>query len=182
MAAKQVKPNPGDPHKSALLVIDVQRQLFEQETPIYQAETLVDKILELIDKAHALTVPVIFIQHDAEDFLVKDSQGWQLHLRLNSQPDDWKVFKEHSSAFEEVELGELLTALGVGQLVIAGLLTHGCVKNNCLGGLKAGYQVVLVGDAHSSFSKDAASLIEKWNKTLADKGVKVINTADISFY
>ena len=173
--------NLGDIEKSALLVIDVQREMFEQKTPIYRAEKLIDHILEIINIAHAANAPIIYIQHNAEDFLVKGSEGWQLHPRLNPRPDDWRIFKEQSSAFQEVGLDELLISLGVGRLVVVGLVTHGCVKNNCLGGLKAGYQVVLASDAHSSFSKDAAALIEKWNKTLADRGVVVMPTKDICF-
>jgi nicotinamidase-related amidase len=181
MKSKPLKLNPGDPQKSVLLVIDVQREMFEQKTPIYQAELLLENILTLIDKAHAAHAPVIYIQHNAEDFLIKGSEGWHLHPKLDPQPDDWKIFKEHSSAFEEAELGELLTSLGVGRLVIVGLVTHGCVKNNCLGGLKVGYHVVLAGDAHSSYSKDAQALIDKWNTTLAAQGVVVMKTAEINF-
>jgi nicotinamidase-related amidase len=181
MTPKLAKPNPGNPEKSALLVIDVQRDLFEQKTPIYRAELLITNILDLVEKAHAASVAVIYVQHQSSDFLIKGSQGWQLHPDLSPQPIDWYITKEHSNAFEEPELGELLTSLGVGRLVITGLVTHGCVKNNCLGALKMGYQVVLAGDAHSSFSKDAFALIEKWNKALAEKGVKVLNTAEISF-
>jgi hypothetical protein len=41
--------------------------------------------------------------------------------------------------------------------------------------------VVLAGDAHSNYSKDAAAIIAKWNKTLADKGALVQNAAEIMF-
>ncbi len=181
MTPKKINANPGDPGKSALLVIDVQRDLFAQKTPIYREETLIANILDLVDRAHRAGVPVIYIQHHSDDFLVKGSEGWQLHAELHPQPEDYKVFKEHSNAFEEEAMGELLISLGVGRLVVTGLVTHGCVKNNCLGGLKEGYQVVLAGDTHSNFSKDAAALIEKWNKTLADQGVAVVNTADVHF-
>ena len=51
--------------------------------------------------------------------------------------------------------------------------THGCVKATCLGALDLGYQVSLVKDGHSNYSKDGPDLIEKWNQKLSDNGVVV---------
>jgi len=53
MAAKKEIPNPGDPRKTALLIIDVQRELFEKSTPVYQADQLIAHILDLVDRVHA---------------------------------------------------------------------------------------------------------------------------------
>jgi hypothetical protein len=39
--------------RPALLVIDVQKGLFEHETPIYEADRLLANIQMLIDRAHA---------------------------------------------------------------------------------------------------------------------------------
>jgi nicotinamidase-related amidase len=89
--------------------------------------------------------------------------------------------KEKGNAFENTKLKQLLAERGVGSVVICGMVTHGCVKNTCLGALAEGYQVTLAGDAHSSYSKDAAALIEKWNAALAEAGVRVVKSAAISF-
>ena len=42
----------------ALLVIDVQKELFEKSTPIYAADQLLENICALIDQAHSAQVPV----------------------------------------------------------------------------------------------------------------------------
>lgn len=63
---------------------------------------------------------------------------------------------------------------GVGRVVVTGLVTHGCVKATCLGGLELGYEVVLAKDGHSSYSKEAARLIEEWNRKLGEAGAQVV--------
>ena len=181
MADKKGIPNPGDPQKCALLIIDVQRELFEKSTPVYQAEKLMENILGLVDRAHQAQAPVIYIQHNSKNYLVKGSESWQLHPKLSPKPEDGQVSKEHGNAFEKTDLGELLAARGVGRVVAAGLVTHGCVKSTCLGALELGYQVVLAGDAHSSYNADAPAMITKWNQQLAEQGVQVKDSAQISF-
>jgi len=173
--------NPDDLNQIALLIIDVQNGLFKKSTPIYQADNLIQNILTLVEKAHQSGALIVYIQHNDDKYLIKDSLNWQLHPRLQPKPQDLHVFKEHGNAFEQTDLGDLLAAAKVGRIVIAGLVTHGCVKSTCLGGLEEGYQVVLAGDAHSSFSKAAPVLIDKWNKLLAEKGVMVQTESEISF-
>ncbi len=181
MAVKKEMPNPGNPHKSALLIIDVQREMFEKSTPVYQADQMLANIHTLADRAHQAQAPVIYIQHNAKNNLVKGSAGWQLHPNLSPKPEDGHIFKEHGNAFEKTNLRELLAEHGVGRVVAAGMVTHGCVKSTCLGALELGYQVVLAGDAHSSYNTDAAAMIAKWNSQLAEQGVEVKDTALISF-
>lgn len=173
--------NPGDARKSALLVIDVQQEMFEKSIPVLHAEQMLANINALALKARQAGAVVVYIQHDAEKSLVKDTPGWQLHPALAPQPGDERVFKQKGNSFEGTNQTALLAAREVGQVVACGMVTHGCVKNTCLGGLALGYQVVLAGDAHSSYSNDAAEKISEWNKTLADEGVLVQNSAEIRF-
>lgn len=167
--------------KTALLVIDVQQGLFEKSTPIFRADKFLENILDLINRAHNAGAVVVYIQHADQKYLIKGSDGWCLHARFDPQPHDWHVDKTHGNAFEATNLDELLKAEGVKRVVAAGLVTHGCVKRTCLGALNAGYQVILAADAHSSYSKDAAEMIGKWNKLLAGKGVVVIDSREIVF-
>ncbi|MEJ5312496.1 MAG: isochorismatase family protein [Anaerolineae bacterium] len=165
----------------ALLVIDVQQGLFEKSTPIYKADELLENINTLIGRAHASDVPVFYIQHSDARNLVKGSAGWQLHAQLQSQPKDYIIHKQHGNAFEDTPLGETLRSLHVDTVVVTGLVTHGCVKATCIGAQEAGFNVILVQDGHSSFSKDAADLIEKWNEQLSARQVAVRPAAEITF-
>jgi nicotinamidase-related amidase len=165
----------------ALLVIDVQQGLFEKSTPIYKADELLENINTLVDRAHLSSVPVIYVQHSAAKHLVKGSAEWQLHEQLCPLRTDTIIHKLHGNAFEDTPLDEILRARDVTTVVVTGLVTHGCVKATCIGAQEAGYHVILVQDGHSSFSKDAARLIEEWNEKLSAKQVTVKATSEITF-
>jgi len=167
--------------QAALLVIDLQKELFEKSTPIYKADQLLDNITDLIDRARLAGLPVIFIQHSSQNILKKGSDGWQLHPRIQLLPIELIIHKLHPNAFEGTNLQEELAKRNVDTLVVTGLVTHGCVKATCLGALDLGYQLVLVSDAHSSYSKDAAQMIEKWNQALASNGALLLPTRQIDF-
>lgn len=165
----------------ALLVIDVQQGLFEKSTPIYKAGELLENINTLVGRAHESDVPVFYVQHSNARDLVKGSAGWQLHTQLEPQHKDYIIHKQHGNAFEDTRLEEMLRSLHVDTVVVAGLVTHGCVKATCIGAQEAGFNVILVQDGHSSFSKDATDLIEKWNEKLSAKQVAVKATSEITF-
>lgn len=164
-----------------LLVIDVQRGLFERSTPVYQSRQLISNINHLVNGARLAGVPVFFIQHSNDNLLQKGSHSWQLHPDFHPRMDEVVIHKKQGNAFEGTNLREELEKCNVSSLVLTGLVTHGCVKATCLGALEEGYRVVLVGDAHSSYSKDAAELIDKWNHALQEKGAEVMETRNVVF-
>jgi len=155
------------------LVIDVQDGLFHKSIPIYQANSLLKNIQDLVDCAHLRGALVIYVQHSSEKVLPWGSKEWQLHPSLRPQAEDLLIHKQHGNAFEETSLAAELKARDIHRLVITGLVTHGCVKATVQGALALGYPVILVQDAHSSYSKDAARLIEEWNETLRQAGAEV---------
>jgi nicotinamidase-related amidase len=166
---------------AALLVIDVQMGMFAKSTKVYRAEQLIRNITSLVRAAQKAGVPVIFIQHSGEKDLIRDTPGWQFHPELLALGPDALVHKQHGNAFEETELDQILKARGVEQVVVTGMVTHGCVKNTCLGGLAAGYRVILVADAHSSYSQKAGELIAEWNARLQQQGAGLKTTEEIAF-
>jgi nicotinamidase-related amidase len=164
-----------------LLVIDVQKGLFEKITPIYQAETFLENLNTLIDRARQQGVPVIFIQHANDNTLVKGSDAWQLHPQIQPLADEMVIHKLHGDAFIETSLEDELQKRNAGVVFITGLVTHGCVRATSLGAIQHGYKVMLVSDGHSSFSKDALKLIEKWNRTLSERGATLVETHNVDF-
>jgi nicotinamidase-related amidase len=164
------------PYPFALLVIDVQQALFDRPTPIYKAQPLLDNLQALIAYARQQGALVVFVQHSNDSLLRKDTPGWQLHPSLQPLPDDLHIYKLHGSSFEGTELGAELTSRSVQKLALCGLVTHGCVKAGCLDALKLGYQTTLISDAHSSYSKDAAKLVNEWNTKLGQAGAVLRTT------
>ena len=171
----------GNTAKTALLVIDLQQGLFDKSQPVYKADQLLENVLLLVEQAHAARAPVFYIQHCDKRDLAEGSVGWQLHPRLQPVSQDFHLLKEKSNSFEGTNLDMVLKSKGITDVVITGLVTHGCVKNGCLGAKEHGYGVTLVQDGHSSFSNKAAEMIDEWNEKLAKEGVEVKAAAEIVF-
>ena len=153
--------------KIALLVIDVQKGLFERSAPIHRADELLSNINVLVDRAHQAGATVIYIQHYNKTSLLKDSNAWRLHPRLQPIEGDVVIHKQHGNAFEETSIDTELSQRGIGRIVVTGLVTQGCVKATCIGGKESGYKVTLVRDGHSNMNKRAAKTIEEWNRKLS---------------
>jgi nicotinamidase-related amidase len=167
--------------RTALLIIDVQQGLFEKPTPVYHADELLGNLCHLIEEARRAEAPVFFIQHANQSFLAEGSPGWQLHPGLQPEGTDLIVHKRHGSAFQDTLLKAELDARSVDTLVITGLVTNGCVRATCEAALKQGYRVILASDAHSTYQKKAATLIDEWNQRLGEQGAEPVETAAIRF-
>jgi nicotinamidase-related amidase len=166
---------------TALLVIDVQKGLFEEPTPVYQADVALSNINTLVDRAHAAGVPVFWVQHSTKTTLIEGSYSWQLHPALQPLMTDHFTRKHHGNAFEDTPLKGELDALKVGKVVIVGLVSDGCVQATCKGAHALGYDVTLVKDAHSTDSPNGGHVIDHWNEKLSQGIVRLVATADVEF-
>jgi nicotinamidase-related amidase len=181
MTVEKIELSQKDKHAPiALLVIDVQKGLFKKSTPIYKAEQLLENINALIRRAGRAGAPVLYIQH-ANKMLVEGTDDWELHPELERLEAGVAIHKRQGNAFQDTNLREELEAREIRRLVITGLVTHGCVKATCIGAKSQGYEVVLVKDGHSSYSKQAAKLIAEWNEKLSEGTVELGATEEIAF-
>jgi nicotinamidase-related amidase len=165
---------------TALLIIDVQTGLFNKKNKIFEAENILYNINCLLDKFHSAGALVFFVRHTNKNLLQKDSDDWQIHPKLHCMEGDIFINKYQSSVLKEKALISELEKRSIVNLVIAGLVTHGCVKSACIDAKRQGYNVTLAKDCHSSFSKDAEKLIEQWNEALIKYGINVAPAADIT--
>ncbi|MHB8071503.1 MAG: isochorismatase family protein [Candidatus Cryosericum sp.] len=166
----------------ALLIIDVQRELFQKTLPIFDEERLLANINLLADKAHAAKVPVFWVQHSSGKTLAEGTDGWKLHTAFIPSKSDNFIRKHHGNAFEDTSLKAQLDALHVRTVVVAGLVSHGCVQATCNGAHELGYDVVLVKDAHSNYNIKARDVINEWNTTLSKDGVvRLQSTVEVEF-
>ncbi|WP_285723946.1 cysteine hydrolase family protein [Psychromicrobium xiongbiense] len=143
MTTLQHRPN------SALLVIDVQNGVVDGA---YRREEVVSHISTLVEKARAEDVPVIWVQHSDEQ-LAPGSPDWEYVpelLRLSTEP---LVAKNFGDSFEATSLEEVLAEAGVGHVVVAGAETDACIRSTIHGAFARGYDVTLVGDAHTAGDK-----------------------------
>ena len=163
----------------ALLVIDVQKDVVANALDTHE---VVSKINSLVSSARISNVPVIWVQH-SDDYLVKDSTGWEIVDELEPLPSEVRIYKTKSSSFVETDLQAQLDSLGIKTLIITGAQTNYCVNATSNAGVELGYQVTLVSDAHTTEDSDtvkANDLIAEKNISFAQIG-QVLKTAEISF-
>jgi hypothetical protein len=65
------------------------------------------------------------------------------------------VHKTYGDAFEATDLEAVLAGAGVGRLVVAGAQTDACIRSTIHGAFARGYDVTLVGDAHTTEDQTA---------------------------
>jgi nicotinamidase-related amidase len=141
--------------KKALLVIDVQANMFDPANAVDGADALLGRVQGLIAKARAAKAPVVFVRNcgDAEvgDPDVKGTPGWELHPSLGPQPGELVLDKTTCNVFDSTPLGEELAKRGIKGVVVAGLQSDWCIRESSLGALDRGLEVTLVEDAHSTY-------------------------------
>jgi len=135
-----------DRPNTALLVIDVQNGVVANAV---KRDDVIANINTLIDRARAEDVPVVWVQH-CDDELPRDSEEWQYVPELKRLDAEPVVHKSYGDSFEATDLESLLAERGVGRLVVTGAQTDQCIRSTLHGGLVRGYDVTLVGDAHTT--------------------------------
>ena len=170
----------------ALLVIDVQMFGFGDDSPVYANESLLDKICDLIARARAVGVPVIYVQHCGAEGGIDElgALAWEIHPAIAPAEGEPVVQKRHPDAFQETTLRAELESRSVKRLVVAGMQTEYCVDTTCRRAYSLGYDVVLAEDAHSTWDTEhlaASQVIAHHNATLGGWFVTLKAAHDIAF-
>ena len=135
-----------DRNRTALLVIDVQNGVVAEA---HDRDAVVANIGTLIDRARDEGVPVVWVQHSSED-LPQGSDPWEYVPELARQESEPLVHKTFGDSFEATDLEDVLARAGVGHLVVTGAQTDACIRSTIHGAFIRGYDVTLVGDAHTT--------------------------------
>jgi nicotinamidase-related amidase len=133
------------PH-TALMVIDVQNGVVGEA---HERDAVVANINALVDKARGEGVPVVWVQHSGEG-LEQGSDAWQYVPELTRQESEPLVHKTFGDSFEGTDLEEVLAKAGIGRLIVTGAQTDQCIRSTIHGAFTRGYDVTLVGDAHTT--------------------------------
>jgi nicotinamidase-related amidase len=175
---------------TALVIIDVQVGLIEEA---YRCNEVLDSINTLLSKARASDMPVIYIQHDGPEGhgLEVGTPAWEIHPAIAPQKGELVVHKRASDSFYATSLQRELQAQGIKHLVVVGGQTEYCVDTSVRRATTMGYDVTLVGDAHTTDDYDeavltAAKRIEYHNEVLDgfrtdDHVIKVRPTHEVIF-
>ncbi len=148
--------------KGALVVVDVQVGVMDSA---WESERVVGNIAVAVDRARAAGVPVVWVQHQDEE-LVPESPPWQWVPELAPADGESRVAKEYNSSFEKTSLDDELARLGVSHLALAGAATNWCIRATAYAALERGYDLTLVGDAHTTTSDAAEAVVDDLNTVM----------------
>ncbi len=165
--------------RKALLIIDVQRWIFERQDPVYKEEILIKNINKLEEIARKNKFPIIYIQHESSGVFKRNSLGWRLHKGLNPMSSDIFIGKKKGNSFFETPLHKILQEKSIKQIYICGLLSQLCIQRTALGALELGYETILISDAHSNSGKYPEKNIKKVHRCLTKAGCNLILTKDL---
>jgi nicotinamidase-related amidase len=135
--------------RTALIVIDVQNGVVDGAP---KRDDVVANINTLVGQARAQDVPVIWVQHN-DDGLPLDSAEWEWVPELGRGDSEPLVHKNYGDSFEATELEALLAERAVGRLIVTGAESDACIRSTLHGAFTRGYDVTLVGDAHTTGDK-----------------------------
>jgi nicotinamidase-related amidase len=135
-----------DRPSTALLVIDVQNGVV---AGAHNRDAVIANISTLVGQARAAGAPVVWVQH-SDDNLPRGSEGWQYVPELVREEAEPLVHKSFGDSFEGTDLEARLAERGVGRLVVTGAQTDMCIRSTIHGAFVRGYDVTLVGDAHTT--------------------------------
>jgi nicotinamidase-related amidase len=131
---------------TALVVVDVQNDVVSET---WDRAAVVANIVTAVDKARAAEIPVVWVQHSSEELAI-GSPGWELVPDLARAESEALVPKLYPDAFEDTALENVLAEAGIGEIVLVGAQSDECIRSTLHGALARGYDVTLVGDAHTT--------------------------------
>ena len=165
-----------NPKRSALLVIDIQEALLD-ENP-YHKEALIQNINTLIRLYRSKKSPIFFIRHDGgkEDTLAYGEVGWQLAKALDYK-DEPIIDKIYNSAFKDTNLESSLQALKINHLMLVGMQTEYCVDATLKSAFEKGYQCDVIKGCTSTYDNPwlrADQLIDFYEQAIWPSFARII--------
>lgn len=138
--------------KKCLLVIDVQVGMFNLCRPLYNADSVLENIKSLIEKARAKNIDIIYMQQCGSENspFKKGSVGWNIHPSIIPGANDTVIEKDHADSFQETTLEKVLKQLEIDQIVVCGFVSEGCVDTTVRRAYSLGYKIELASDCHST--------------------------------
>ena len=150
---------PAPLNASALIMIDCQNTYRKGVMQLTGVEAAILEAKKLLEKARALNIPVIHIQHDGGE-----GSPYDINAEIGAISDEVApvagevvITKHHPNSFVATDLDQQLKALGIKNIVLAGFMTHMCINSTAHGGFNLGYIVTVVASATATRPLQAAN-------------------------
>ena len=155
----------------ALIIIDVQNRLVNKE--LFKKKEFILNINKAIIENRKKNNAIIFIQHNSKT-LKNGSYDWEIYSELIKHKEDIIIQKKHGDAFNNTNLKQYLNKNIIKNIIICGLVSHGCVFYTCKSGIKNGFNVKIIKNGHTNWLKEAEDKINEVNIELENMGIKLI--------
>jgi nicotinamidase-related amidase len=140
-----------DASRTALVLVDFQRELVDGGLPLPGADDAIRHARTLLRWARDHRITVVHVRQlaarpDAPLFR-PGSAGIQPVAELVARGSELEISKSLAGAFSRTDLDARLRAYGIDTLVVAGFMTHLAVDSTARDAAVLGYRVVIAGDA-----------------------------------
>ncbi len=173
--------------KPAILVIDMIYEFVKGRLRSSEVDNIIPNIKRIIDHAHARKIPVIHVidAHlpcDVEfkiwgSHAVKGTKDVEIIEELKPLPEDYVLEKRWYSGFRDTGLDVLLRDLKVDTLIITGIHTHICVLHTVADAFYYRYNIIVIKDAVTAFSKEDHEYALKYMEKIY--GAKLLTTDEV---
>jgi nicotinamidase-related amidase len=143
---------------SALIMVDCQNTYRVGVMQLTGVEKAILEAKALLERARALNIPIIHIQHDGgvgSPYDLTTDIG-QISNEVAPKDGEYVITKNFPNAFVQTELDERLKSLNIENIVLAGFMTHMCVNSTAHGGFNLGYKPTVVASATATRPLQAA--------------------------
>jgi nicotinamidase-related amidase len=175
-----------DPATTALVVVDVQNDFCDNESPLAKlgfdmtaAQRMVPRLLHLVDAARGAGTTLIWVKMihteyttsavaaeqrqrkrpNSQLICLEGSWGADFY-RVEPEPGEPVVVKHRYSAFVDTDLEVILRSRGIKSLILTGVATNVCVESTARDAYMRDYFVTFVDDCSAAYdaTKHAATL------------------------
>jgi nicotinamidase-related amidase len=136
----------------ALVVIDIQNDYFPDGKMALEApEAAAANAARALADFRRRNWPVFHVRHlsvrPGATFFIPGTAGAEIHESVRPRDGEPIVEKNFPNSFRSTPLDSMLKSAGIGELVVAGMMTHMCVDASVRQAADLGYKVTLLGDA-----------------------------------
>jgi nicotinamidase-related amidase len=157
--------------KVALLVIDMQKEFFNDKESRESLYLTLDYVNYSIDKFREANQPIVFIlDEDAGGGI--GSEGYKLFEYLKYEEQDIYISKRYGNAFWKTGLEDKLKELEVDFVVICGFSAEYCIYSTYNGALERGFEVSLLQHGIASIKNEYINFIEDICRTTSIKTIE----------
>lgn len=134
---------------SALVMVDCQNTYRQGIMQLTHVEPAILEAQKLLNKARALGIPIIHIQHDAGPGTPYDIRADIGAIAEEVAPKNGEavVVKQYPNAFWNTPLEAQLKSLNIEHIVLAGFMTHMCINSTARGAFNLGFKPTVVASA-----------------------------------